>query len=48
MKQYKSVFYSNKIKGKDLISLTKNELLNDLKIAEKDTKVFLLFIQLLK
>jgi len=44
LKIYKETFYKNKIKGKDLISLSEQELKDDLKMKMGDRKKFLNYI----
>ena len=44
LKQYKEVFYRNKIKGKDLMTLNEQELKNDLGLKMGDRKRFLNYI----
>lgn len=44
LKNYKEIFYKNKIKGKDLISLNEKELKEDLKMKMGDRKRFLNYI----
>ena len=47
MKSYKEIFYSNKIKGKDLLTLTERELKEDLKMMMGDRKKLLNYISFL-
>ena len=47
MKSYKEIFYSNKIKGKDLLTLTERELKEDLKMRMGDRKKLLNYVEFL-
>ncbi len=47
LKSYKEIFYSNKIKGKDLLTLTERELKEDLKMKMGDRKKLLNFVEFL-
>lgn len=47
MGSYKEIFYKNKIKGKDLMSLTDKELMNDLRIKMGDRKRMLNYLAFL-
>ena len=47
MKSYKEIFYSNKIKGKDLLTLTERELKEDLKMRMGDRKKLQTYVEFL-
>lgn len=47
MKAYREIFYKNKIKGKDLITLKESELKEDLKLKIGDRKRFMNYVKYL-
>jgi hypothetical protein len=48
LKKYQNVFYENKIKGKDLISLSEEEIRKDLKVSKEDQKLLTTYIKFLQ